>query len=91
MAFPLTFGRRPKDANDKSFDYILKPGEETEVTLNNDQYSKLRGILKNRSYDKVSSVRLFLEEAAFDDDLMWNGGDLLRRDPSEPNRWLHIK
>lgn len=91
MAFPLIFGRRPKDANDRSYDTKLQPGEEVEITLTDDQYGKLRAFLKSGSFDKVSNVRLFLETVIFDDDLMWNGGDLWRRNPNDSNNWLPIK
>jgi hypothetical protein len=91
MAFPMIFGRRPKDAEDRNFDNVLKPGEEAEVALNEDQYGKLQNFLKSSSFDKVTSVRLFLEEVAFDDDLMWMGGDLWKRDPNDANQWLPIR
>jgi hypothetical protein len=91
MAFPMIFGRRPKDSNDRNYDNVLKPGEEVEIVLTDDQYGKLRSFLKSRSFDKVSSVRLFLEEAVFDDDIMWNGGDLWRRNQNDPNQWFPIR
>ena len=91
LAFPMTYGRMPKDSDDRNFDNVLKPGEEVEITLTDDQYGKLRSFLKSRSFDKVSNVRLFLETAVFDDDIMWNGGDLWKRNPNAPNHWLPIK
>ncbi len=91
MTGALIFGRRPKDSGDRSYDKILKPGEEVEITLTGDQHDKLRSFLKTRSFDKVSEVRLFLETAIFDDDLMWNGGDLYKRDQNNPNNWLPIR
>jgi hypothetical protein len=91
MAFPLIFGRWPKDANDRSYDTLLKPGEDVEITLTDEDYGKMRAFLKSGSFDKVSNVRLFLETVIFDDDLMWNGGDLWRRSPNDPNNWLPIR
>jgi hypothetical protein len=61
------------------------------LSLTDERYSKLRGFLKNKSFDKVASVKLFLEDVAFDDDLMWMGGDLQKRDPNNPNTWIPIK
>jgi hypothetical protein len=51
----------------------------------------MRNFLKSRSFDKVSTVRLFLETAIFDDDIMWLGGDLWRRNPNDPNQWFPIR
>jgi len=91
LAFPMTYGRMPKDSGDRNFDNVLKPGEEVELALTDERYGKLQGFLKKKSFDKVSSVRLFLEDVAFDDDLMWMGGDLQKRDPNNPNTWVPIK
>ncbi len=91
MAFPMVYGRMPKDSGDRNFDNVLKPGEEIELSLTDERYNKLRGFLKNKSFDKVASVKLFLEDVAFDDDLMWMGGDLQKRDPNNPNTWIPIK
>jgi hypothetical protein len=91
MGFPLIFGRMPKNSDDRNFDKVLKPGEEVELALTDERYGKLQGFLKSRSFDKVSSVQLLLEDVAFDDDLMWMGGDLQKRDPNNPNSWIPIK
>jgi len=91
MAHQMIFGRSPKDSNDRNYDNVLKPGEEVELTLNDDQYGKMQNFLKSRSFDKVSTVRLFLETAIFDDDIMWLGGDLWRRNPNDPNQWFPIR
>ena len=91
MAFPMVYGRMPKDSGDRNFDNVMKPGEEVELSLTDERYSKLRGFLKNKSFDTVASVKLFLEDVAFDDDLMWMGGDLQKRDPNNPNTWIPIK
>jgi len=91
LAFPMTYGRMPKDSGDRNFDNVLKSGEEVELALTDEKYNKLRDWLKNKSFEKVSSVRLFLQEAVFDDDMMWTGGSLARRDPKDPNNWIHIQ
>jgi hypothetical protein len=90
-AYHMIFGRRPKDSTDKDYDKVLKPGEEVEIALNDESYGKMRAFLKKGSFDKVSSVRLFLETAIFDDDLMWNGGSFYRRDEKDPNNWLPVR
>lgn len=90
-AYHMIFGRRPKDSSDRDNDKVLKPGEEVELALTDDDYSRMRAFLKKGSFDTVSNVRLFLETVIFDDDLMWNGGDLWRRNPNDPNNWLPIR
>jgi hypothetical protein len=91
MAHTLNFGRQPKDADDRDFESVLKPGEETTISLTDEEYGKMRDFLKSRSFEKVSGVRLFLETVIFDDDLMWNGGDMMRRDPNDPKQWHTIR
>ncbi|HEY7180324.1 MAG TPA: hypothetical protein VIC84_02845 [Blastocatellia bacterium] len=90
MSHPMNFGRMPKDSNDRNYDNVLRPGEEVEITLTDDQYGSLRSFLKSRSFDKVSNVRLFLDTVIFDDDIMWAGGDQWRRNPNDPNQWFPI-
>jgi hypothetical protein len=90
MAFPIIFGRQPKNSNDRSFDNLLKPGEDVEIALTDDKYSSLRSFLKSRSFDKVSNISLFLDMVIFDDDIMWTGGDLWSRNPNDPNQWVPI-
>src|SRR6266540_3720949 len=85
-----------KNTSDKNVVYFRLDLQfpETEATgpmMTGDQHDKLRSFLKTRSFDKVSEVRLFLETAIFDDDLMWNGGDLYKRDQNNPNNWLPIR
>src|SRR5262245_10671287 len=45
LAFPITYGRMPKDANDRNFDNLLQPGEEVELVLTDERYGKLRNFL----------------------------------------------
>jgi hypothetical protein len=90
MGFPLQFGRFPKKPSIGSYDNLLKPGEEMEIILTDDEHNRLQSFLKSGSFNKVNRLRLFLESVIFEDDIMWFGGDLMRRDPDNPNRWLPI-
>jgi hypothetical protein len=91
MGFPLQFGRMPENADDKNYEGVLKPGEETEIVLTDDKHEHLQTFLKSRSFNKVSNVRLFLGSVVFDDDIQWFGGDLMRRDPKNPGQWHNIR
>jgi len=90
MSCPLQFGRFPKKPSIGSYDNLLKPGEEMEIILTDDEHNRLQSFLKSGSFNKVNRLRLFLESVIFEDDIMWFGGDLMRRDPDNPNRWLPI-
>ena len=90
MGFPLQFGHFPKKPNIGSYDNLLKPGEEMEIGLTDDQHNHLQSFLKSRSFNKINRLRLFLESVIFEDDILWVGGILMRRDPDNPNRWLPI-
>jgi hypothetical protein len=91
MGFPLQFGRKPENADDKNYEGVLKPGEETEIVLTDDKHEHMQTFLKSRSFNKMSEVRLFLGSVVFDDDIQWFGGDLMRRDPKNPRQWHTIR
>ena len=90
MSGTLQFGRFPYKPSIGSYDNLLKPGEEMEIVLTDDEHNNLQSFLKSRSFNKVNRLRLFLESVIFEDDIMWSGGDLYRRDPDNPNQWLPI-
>jgi hypothetical protein len=90
MGSPLQFGRFPYKPSIGSYDHLLKPGEEMEIVLTDDEHNNVQSFLKSRSFNKVNRLRLFLESVIFEDDIMWIGGILMRRDPNIPNQWLPI-
>lgn len=90
MAQPISYGRYPKSSEDLKPGDGLKPGEEAEITLTDDEYNSLQALLKTGPLSKVSSLELKLDSVIFDDDLLWFGGIMMRRDPNNPRQWLTI-
>ena len=91
MSFPLAFGRSPKDSNDRDYKAVLKPGEETEITLTDAQHDSLQSFLRGRSAGSIGNVEVLLVSVITDDDTLWMQGIEMRRDPNDPKHWLTIK
>jgi len=91
MSFPLAFGRSPKDSNDRDYKAVLKPGEETEITLTDAQHDSLQSFLRGRSAGNVSSVEVLLVSVITDDDKLWLQGIEMQRDANDPKKWHTIK
>ena len=70
---------------------ILRPGDSIEVTLGN-EYADIKKLVEKRvSIDKINTVTLRLQSAMFDDGTEFYAGELYRRDPNNPRRWIPIK
>jgi hypothetical protein len=69
----------------------LGPGDEIELTVNEQSWSMTASILRQYGVDaNLGSVTLSEDIVAFSDDLQWSKGHLLHRDPNTPNRWIPI-
>ena len=90
LATYLAFGRYPDKPGIGSSDKLLSPGEKVEIALTAKDYDDLQAFLKSRSFNNINSLRLVLDSVIFDDDTQWFGGELMRRDPNNPNRWAPI-
>jgi hypothetical protein len=90
MSHPLHYGRYPKSPDDLKAVTALKPGEEAEITLAAAEYDNLKTFLKSMSFSNVNSFEIKLDSVIFDDDLLWFGGILMRRDPNDPKQWHTI-
>jgi hypothetical protein len=90
MAHPLEFGRYPKKPNVGSNDKVLKPGEEAEIALTDQEYADLTHFLKSRNFHQVNDLRILLQEVIFEDDTMSLGDGIFKRDPLDPTRWTRV-
>jgi hypothetical protein len=91
MGHILTFGHYPEKPNVGSNDKVLKPGEEIEIALKDNEHADLNTFLQSRSFNQVSSVHFNLQSVVFEDDIKWLGGYLMRRDPNNPSEWHTIQ
>ncbi len=91
LIYYLYFGTREKpDATTPR--PSIKPGEIVELTLTEERYGILKRILQELKYSRgVRKVKMSLQAVIFDDDLMWLLGEMMRRDPNNPDRWVTIR
>lgn len=70
---------------------VLAPGDEIEVSVDEGSWGRTMNNLRLYGADaKSAGVTLSVESVAFSDGLLWNRGQLLRKDPENPNRWIPI-
>jgi hypothetical protein len=90
MSFKLEYGKYPHSPSNGNYDKLLRPDEEAELALPDTDYNELRSFLQSRSFYKVNALHIHLDSVIYDDDTMWSGNALFRRDPSNPNSWILI-
>jgi hypothetical protein len=70
----------------------IKPGEVAELTLTAERYGVLKRALQELKYSRgIKKVKMSLKVVIYEDDLMWNLGELMRRDPGDPHKWVTIR
>jgi len=91
LAYFLYFGTREKPDAAAPLPSI-KPGEVVELTLTTERYDILKRHLQELKYSRgIKKVKMTLHAVIFEDDLMWNSGVMMRRDPNDPYRWHAIR
>jgi hypothetical protein len=64
----------------------IRPGETAELVLGD--YEGTRRFLDQTNYpESITELEIEISDAFFDRDTKWSGGQILRRDPHDPNRW----
>jgi hypothetical protein len=90
LAFNLYYGTREKPDGSGQRPSI-KPGEVAQLTLSVERYDLLQGALSSLNYSKsIKKIKLAMRVVIFEDDLMWNFGTMMSRDPDDPHRWVRI-
>ena len=81
----------PFSAFSPSGNGILEPGAETTLIITEQAWILSEDILKRHLVDPEQSPAFFgLATVSFDRSLEWSKGQMLRRDPDNPNRWTVI-
>jgi hypothetical protein len=87
----LIYGRDPSSPASADQPKSIKPGETVEMVLSAEDYDSIRAILKQLNYPaSVKQAQVVLNTVIFDDDTMWKGGGILRRDPNDRQKWKPI-
>lgn len=96
LSHPIHFGHYPYVVDDGNVqplvagNEVLKPGEETDLILPDDQYVGLNKFMQHYNYSIVNSVHMALQFVIFDDDTAWSGGNLMQRNPADLKSWIKI-
>jgi hypothetical protein len=91
MASALEYGKYPRTPSHGNYDTLLRPGEKVDLELSDSRHSDLRSFLQHYNFSKVNALHIHLNQVIYDDDTMWMGDILFRRDPSNPNSWNRIQ
>lgn len=84
FSLPLTASTQLKQG-------VLEQGADIILTVSDQSWSLTADILKQHGVDPdQASVRFSIDMVGFSDDLMWNRGHFVHRDPDNPNRWIPI-
>jgi hypothetical protein len=67
----------------------LPPGEKANLTLTD--YDGLRDfLLQTKKQTSIKELGISINEVFFDDGTKWSGGQMFRRDSTDPNRWYPL-
>ena len=69
----------------------LQPGDEIELLVNDQVWNPTADLFNQYGANPdAATVTLSVESVTFGDDIQWNRGHMLRRDPSYPNKWKAV-
>ena len=87
----LKYGIEPSSQSLPNEPKPIKPGEIVDIVLSAEDYDNIRMILKQLDYSAgVRQAQVVINTIIFDDDTMWKGGGILRRDRNNPKKWNPI-
>jgi hypothetical protein len=70
----------------------IRPGETINIVLTDENYSDIKSLLGELDYPvNVGKVSVSIGSIIFEDETMWRGGSILRRDPNNPNNWKVVQ
>ena len=69
----------------------LLPGAEIDVTVSPGHLNQMLELLKSQGQDASrSDITFSLDTVIFSDELHWNKGNLIRPDPTDPDKWIPV-
>lgn len=87
--YSLTYGQFPQPFSEPttpSQQLTLQPGDKVDLVLTD--YDRLREFLNQTGKAaSIKEIEISIGDVIFSDGLMWSSGHILRRDPSDPNKW----
>lgn len=69
----------------------LEAGDEIDLTMGDQLWSQTVGVLNRHGADaNLAAVTFAVENVMFSEDLQWNRGEIVGRDPYNPTKWVPI-
>jgi hypothetical protein len=88
MSFPIRLGTRPGPADSPTI--VLPHNHEATLALDEKHYQRLVQFIEHRHpISFVGRVVVNVGFVIFADGTAWSGGSFFRRDPNNPNRYIH--
>lgn len=82
---------RPRNAAPIQAAPAIPPGGNTELTLSDESFEVNKTLLKRLGFpDSIERVELIVQDVGFEDGTLWVGGELWRRDPADPDKWVEL-
>lgn len=70
----------------------IQPGGSINLTLSEELYVIVKQFLKKNKYPaSIKKIELSIEDIGFIDGTAWRAGQLWRRDPSNPEKWVPVE
>jgi hypothetical protein len=92
LVAPMHYGANPPGAKHPGKGDPLEPNDTVDFGITPELYAYLKPHIESRIPLKdVNHVQVSLELIVFDDDTAWGSGQRMRRDPTNPRRWLPIE
>ena len=90
LRLPMTFGQIPSAGESQTFKALGKvaPHNTKKLSLSESMYNLLIRYMKENQVNDIDEVKVIIEFILFDDDTAWSKGQMMRRDPDDPNNWV---
>jgi hypothetical protein len=92
LALPIHYGASPPGAPRSGIGEPLEPNSTIDISITDQMYAilkpKIESIMPLRN---LNHLQVGLDLIIFDDDTAWSAGELMRRDPNNPRRWVPIQ
>lgn len=95
LVYPLTYGRSPflpREAVPFTQPEPLLPGNSRAIVLVDTEYNSLKEYLKEAKYPvSIKRLGVRVTEIGFSDGTAWTAGEMFRRAPDNPDKWIPVE
>jgi hypothetical protein len=95
LVYPLSYGRSPflpREPVPSIQPEPLLPGNSRDIILVDTEYNSLKESLKEAKYPiNIKRLGVRITEIGFSDGTAWTSGEMFRRDPDNPDKWIPVE